>query len=180
MPFLLGLGICLALGLVNIRPIAGWHEILLFVPLLIVLVFLLEALPEELAFRGYLQTNLGKLLAPWLAVAVQAVLFGSWGVALWLITGGGIDVAHASMLYVMGAILGAVRIMSGSVWIGIGVHVAFQTTAQLLLNAERGHFAIEGAMWLQFIALGALPFSLIIPIVERFYPGKILWAARPA
>ena len=149
-------------------------------PLLIVLVFLLEALPEELAFRGYLQTNLGKLLAPWLAVAVQAVLFGSWGVALWLITGGGIDVAHASMLYVMGAILGAVRIMSGSVWIGIGVHVAFQTTAQLLLNAERGHFAIEGAMWLQFIALGALPFSLIIPIVERFYPGKILWAARPA
>lgn len=178
-PFVLGLGICLGLGLVEIRAIAPWGEILAFVPLLIVLVFLLEALPEELAFRGYLQTNLGKLLEPWLAVTIQAGLFGSWGVALWLISSGGIDILHASMFYVMAAILGVVRIITGSVWTCIGIHLAFQTMAQLLLNTERGHFSVEGEPWLQVIALGMVPFSLIIAIVERFYRDKVNWSAKP-
>ncbi|OAM78720.1 CPBP family intramembrane glutamic endopeptidase [Devosia elaeis] len=178
-PFLVGLGICLALGLVDIRPLASWGDILAFVPLLILLVFLLEALPEELGFRGYLQTNLGRLLQPWLAVTVQASLFGSWGVALWLISAGGIDVMHASMFYVMAAVLGAVRIITGSLWSTIGIHLAFQTTAQLLMHAERGHFAIEGLFWLQVIALGVVPFSLVIPIVEHFYRDKVNWSAKP-
>jgi membrane protease YdiL (CAAX protease family) len=179
-PFALALATCLALGLVEIRAVAPWSEILAFVPLLLVLVFLLEALPEELAFRGYLQTNLGRLLAPWLAVAAQAALFGSWGVALWLVTSGGLDPLHASLFYVMGALLGALRIITGSVWTGIGFHLAFQTMAQLLLNAERGHFAIDGAFWLQVIALGAVPFSLAVPIVERFYRDTTDWTVRPA
>lgn len=178
-PFLVGLGICLALGLVTIRPLASWGDILAFVPLLMLLVFLLEALPEELGFRGYLQTNLGRLLQPWLAVTIQASLFGSWGVALWLISAGGIDVMHASMFYVMAAVLGAVRIITGSLWSTIGIHLAFQTTAQLLMHAERGHFAIEGLFWLQVIALGVVPFSLVIPIVERFYRDKVDWRAEP-
>ncbi len=179
-PFLLGLGICLALGLVQIEATASWVEILAFIPLLIALVFLLEALPEELAFRGYMQTNLGKILEPWLAVIIQSALFGSWGVALWLITSGGIDVAHASMFYVMAAILGVVRLITGSVWTCIGAHLAFQSCAQLLLNAERGYFIIEGEMWLQIIALGMVPFSLMIPIVERFYRDRVNWSAKPA
>ena len=178
-PFLIGLALVSALGPVEIRPIASWGEILAFVPLLILLVFLLEALPEELAFRGYLQNNLGKILEPWLAVIIQAALFGSWGVSLWLITTGGIDLAHASLFYVMGAILGVLRIITGSVWTGIGVHVAFQVTAQLLLNTERGHFAVDGVFWLQIIALGMVPFSMMIPIVERFYRDRVNWNAQP-
>ncbi len=180
MPFTLAIAICLALGMVRIEATASWTEILAFIPLLIVLVFLLEALPEELAFRGYLQTNLGKLLEPWLAVTIQSALFGSWGVALWLITAGGIDIAHASLFYVMGAVLGVMRLITGSVWTAIGFHLAFQTVAQLLLNSERGHFAIDGAFWLQVIALGAVPFSLAIPIAERFYRDRVDWRARPA
>ncbi len=179
-PFALGLGICLALGLVHIEATASWGEILAFIPLLVALVFLLEALPEELAFRGYMQTNLGKILEPWLAVTLQTALFGSWGVALWLITSGGIDVAHASMFYVMAAVLGVVRLITGSVWTCIGAHLAFQTVAQLLLNAERGYFAIEGDMWLKIIALGMVPFSLMIPIIERFYRDRVNWSAKPA
>lgn len=178
-PFLLGLGFCMALGLVQIHATAPWTEILAFIPLLILLVFLLEALPEELAFRGYLQTNLRKILEPWLAVTIQAGLFGSWGVALWLITAGGIDPMQASMFYVMGAILGVVRIISGSLWTCIGLHLAFQATAQLLLHADRGHFAVEGQFWLQFIALGAVPFSLAVPVIERFYRTRIEWTAKP-
>lgn len=178
-PFLLGLGICVAFGLVQVSALADWSDILAFLPLLLLLVLLLEALPEELAFRGYLQTNLGKLVEPWLAVTIQAALFGTWGVALWIIASGGIEPAHASMFYVMGAILGMLRIITGSVWTGIGLHLAFQTTAQLLLNPDRAHFAVEGAFWLQIIALGMVPFSLAIPIVERFYRNRVNWRARP-
>lgn len=178
-PFALSFGTLLAFGLVEIRALAPLSDILAFIPLLILLVLLLEALPEELAFRGYIQTNLGTMLEPRLAVTVQAALFGSWGVAMWLISSGGIDPLHASLFYVMGAVLGAMRIITGSVWTGIGFHVAFQTAAQLLLNVERGHFAIDGAFWLQVIALGAVPFSLAMPIVERFYRDKVNWTAKP-
>lgn len=179
-PFLLGLFLCLGLGLVAIEPVAGWGEIIAFVPLLIGLVFLLEALPEELAFRGYLQANLARLAAPWLAIAIQAVLFGSWAVALWLITTGSVDPAHASLFYVMGAVLGMLRMITGSLWSSIGFHLAFQTVAQLLMHDARGHFAIEGTFWLQIVALGVLPFSLAVPIVERFYRQPVAWRQRPA
>jgi len=179
LPFVLGLATCLVFGLAEIRAVAPWGEILAFVPLLVLLVFLLEALPEELAFRGYIQANLARLVPPWAAVAIQALLFGTWGVALWLLTAGGIEPLHASLFYVMGAVLGMLRIITGSVWTGIGFHVAFQTVAQLLLSTDRGHFAIDNPGWLQFIALGAVPFSLAIPIVERFYRDRVEWRARP-
>lgn len=180
LPFAVGVTACLALGLVTVTPLAPWSEILAFVPLLIVLVFLLEALPEELAFRGYIQANLGKILPLWAAVAVQAILFGSWGVALWFLSSGGIEPLHASLFYVMGAILGMLRVITGSVWTGIGFHLAFQTVAQLLLSAERGHFVIENVTLLQVVALGVLPFSVATPFVERFYRGKVAWRDKAA
>ena len=180
LPFTIGLTACLAFGLVTITPLAPWSEILAFVPLLIMLVFLLEALPEELAFRGYIQANLGKILPLWAAVTVQAILFGTWGVALWFLSSGGIDPLHASLFYVMGAILGMLRVITGSVWTGIGFHVAFQTMAQLLLSAERGHFAIENPALLQVVALGVLPFSVATPFVELFYRSKVAWREKAA
>ena len=178
LPFALGTALCLVFGLVTITPLVPWTEIFAFLPLLVLLVFLLEALPEELAFRGYIQTNLGNILPLWAAVAAQAILFGSWGVALWFLTAGGIDPLHASLFYVMGAILGMLRIITGSVWTGIGFHLAFQTVSQLLQNAERGHFAIENAVLLQILALGALPFTIAVPFVELFYRGKVAWRAK--
>ncbi len=46
--------------------------------MLIVLVFLFEALPEELVFRGYMQGNLEQAIGHWGAVLAQAVLFSVW------------------------------------------------------------------------------------------------------
>jgi hypothetical protein len=59
-----------------------------------------------------------------------------------------------------------VRGSTGSVWTSIGLHVAFQTVAQLLLNTERGHFAVEGVEMLQLVAIGIVPFSLAVLVVE--------------
>jgi len=165
-PSALGFAVVLGLGWAGIAPGASLGEILLFVPMLAVLVFLYEALPEELAFRGYIQTNLESRLGYWGAIGAQAMLFALWGAALWAVAAGGIAWDRFAMFFFMGLVLGMVRAITGSVWAAIGLHVAFQTVAQLLLNTGRGHFEIAGAEMLQLVALGIVPFSLAAMIAE--------------
>ncbi len=70
------------------------------------------------------------------------------------------------MFLFVGLVLGLVRGATGSVWTSIGLHVAFRTVAQLILSTERRHFRIEETDTLQLIALGIVPFSLAVLIVE--------------
>lgn len=166
LPSALGFAIVLGLGWVSIVPTAPIAEIALFVPLLVLLVFIYEALPEELAFRGYMQVNLGTRLGYWGANIAQAVLFALWGAALWTVTMGAPALDRLVMFFFIALVLGMVRSSTGSVWTSIGLHVAFQTVAQLLLNTERGHFAVEGVEMLQLVAIGIVPFSLAVLVVE--------------
>lgn len=177
-PFVLGLGLCLVTGWASVSPTAGWGEILAFLPLLIVLVFLLEALPEELVFRGYIYDQLSSGMNRLWAVLIQAVLFSAWGGVLWIIALGGVPMDRIVMFFFMGLVLGMVRVVTGSVWASIGLHVAFQTVAQLLLNETRGHFALAGTDMLQLVALGVVPFSLAVMISEMFYKGPHGWMGR--
>ena len=170
LPSALGFAIVLVLGWTSITPVASWGEILAFVPLLIVLVFIYEALPEELAFRGYIQANLETQLGYWGAIFAQAVLFALWGAALWTLAAGAVALDRLVMFFFVGLVLGLVRSIAGSVWTAIGLHVAFQTVAQTLLNTERGHFAVEGSEMMQLVALGVVPFSLAALIVEILGP----------
>jgi uncharacterized protein len=165
-PSALGFAIVLGLGWTTITPIASWGEILAFVPMLVLLVFIYEALPEELAFRGYIQVNLETRLGYWGAIFAQAVLFALWGAALWTLAVGAIAFDRLALFFFMALVFGIVRGATGLVWTSIGMHTAFQTVAQLLLNTERGHFAVEGVEMMQFIALGVVPFSLAAIIVE--------------
>ncbi|WP_421951764.1 CPBP family intramembrane glutamic endopeptidase [Pelagibacterium sp.] len=165
-PSALGFAIVLGLGWAEATPLAPIGEIVLFIPVLAVLVFLYEALPEELAFRGYIQVNLEARLGYWGAIVAQAVLFALWGAALWTIAAGAIAVDRFVMFFFIALVLGMVRGTTGSVWASIGLHVAFQTVAQLMLNTERGHFGLEGADMVQLVALGVVPFSLAVLVVE--------------
>lgn len=165
-PSALGFAIVLGLGWTTITPAASWGEILAFVPLLVLLVFIYEALPEELAFRGYMQVNLETRLGHWGAIVAQAVLFALWGAAIWTLATGAIAGDRLVMFFFIALVLGIVRGTTGSVWTAIGLHLAFQTVAQMLLNTERGHFAVEGVEMLQLVALGIVPFSLAALIVE--------------
>ncbi|WMT90079.1 CPBP family intramembrane glutamic endopeptidase [Pelagibacterium sp. H642] len=166
LPSALGFLIVLSTGWASITPTAPIGEIALFVPLLITLVFLYEALPEELAFRGYIQVNLQARLGYWGAIFAQAALFALWGAALWTVGTGAPALDRLVLFFFIALVLGMVSGATGSVWTAIGLHVAFQTVAQLLLNAERGHFAVEGADMLQLIALGVVPFSLALMVVD--------------
>lgn len=165
-PSALGFAIVLGMGWGSIMPVASWGEILAFVPLLIVLVFLFEALPEELAFRGYMQINLQTRLGYWGAIFAQAALFAVWGAVLWTVAAGAPAVERLVMFFFVALVLGMVRGITGSVWASIGLHVAFQTVAQLLLNTERGHFSTGGVEMIQLVALGIVPFSLAVLVVE--------------
>ncbi len=166
LPAALGFAVVLGLGWAELVPLVPINEIVLFVPLLIVLVFLFEALPEELAFRGYIQGNLVPPLGYWGAIFAQAALFALWGAALWTITTGTLAFDRLVLFFFVALVLGIVRGVSGSVWTSIGLHVAFQTTAQLVLNSGRGHFAAQGIEMLQLIALGVVPFSLAALLTE--------------
>lgn len=166
LPSALGFAILLVMGWASVTATAPIMEIVLFVPVLAVLVFLYEALPEELAFRGYIQVNLETRLGYWGAILGQAALFALWGAALWTLASGAIALDRLVMFFFIALIQGMVRGVTGSVWTSIGLHVAFQTVAQLLLNTERGHFAIEGAGMLQLVALGVVPFSLAVLVFE--------------
>lgn len=143
-PALLGLTVALSLGWLDIRLGSSVPEVLTAVLLLAVLVFLLEAFPEELIFRGYIHRNLLAALAPWLAVIVQALLFTTFGVVLWVISAGwGVLLERAAIFFAMGVVLGIIRHISGSLWAAIGFHLGFQVTMQLFLGGNYADIQIS-------------------------------------
>lgn len=175
LPFVLGLTIVIGFGISSVSLAASPGDVLSFLPLLIILVFLYEALPEELVFRGYLYRALAERHSRILAVIGQALLFGLWGAILWAIRTDVLSLERLILFITVGTVLGLVRVVVGSVWASIGLHLAFQTIAQLLLNEERGHFAIIGVETLQLVALGIVPFAFATAIAEKLSRRKTTW-----
>jgi uncharacterized protein len=103
------------------------------------LVLIYEALPEELAFRGYVYTNLVERTRRWVAVLGQSVLFTVWAFALVTalqLVGLGADwsigLDRTVLFLTFGITLSLLRIWTGSLWAAIGFHWAFQTVTQLI------------------------------------------------
>lgn len=137
-------------------------EFWLVLGLLFLAVLLTEAIPEELVFRGYVSAVLAERLTPWWVIGVQTVLF----VATAVLLRGDVNPLDVSLFAAMGFVLGYVRLVTGSVWTAVGIHVAFQTASQLVFT----HSVIEfgGSPELAMIALGAVPFTaaaILIPIL---------------
>lgn len=85
----------------------GWG-----VPVMVVLVSVMPALFEELAFRGVIQSNLENIFGPREALIIQAALF---------------SVLHLSPLvfpshFVMGLFFGWIRIRTRSLYPGMAIH----------------------------------------------------------
>ena len=137
-------------------------EFWLVLGLLFLAVLLTEAIPEELVFRGYASAVLAERLSPWRVIGVQTVLF----VATVTLLRGDVNPLDVSLFAAMGFVLGYVRLVTGSVWTAVGIHVAFQTASQLVFT----HSVIEfgGSPELAMVALGAVPFTaaaILIPIL---------------
>jgi membrane protease YdiL (CAAX protease family) len=135
-------------------------ELALTVALLALAVLLTEAIPEELVFRGYVTSVLGTVARGWWVIGIQAVLFTVVAGLLrqnW-------NPLDLSLFVSMGVGLGYLRMVTGSVWMPVGFHAAFQTGAQLVLSHDDVEFA--GGAGAAMLALGVVPFAVAAIIVS--------------
>lgn len=122
--------------------------------LVLLAVLVSEAIPEEVVFRGYVTHTLGTVARGWWVIVAQALLFTLFGALLrqsW-------DPVDLSLFFTMGIGFGWLRLITGSVWMSIGFHTAFQTGAQLVLTHEGLDFG--GGTGTAMLALGMVPFTV--------------------
>ncbi|MGW0594235.1 CPBP family intramembrane glutamic endopeptidase [Streptosporangium sp. NPDC002607] len=169
-PAAIGFALCLGFGWVEISLRTSAADALRVTALLVVLVVLYEALPEELVFRGYLQRNLVTVLPAWQAVIGQAALFTLFG----FLVGAATSPDRLLVFFLFALVLGGFRVATGDIWAGIGFHLAFQTVAQLF-DGPGAVFDVTGLGILGIVALGGLPFSLGWVAMERLHRERLNW-----
>ncbi|GAA2685319.1 type II CAAX endopeptidase family protein [Streptomyces aculeolatus] len=172
LPAAAGFALCLGTGWVEVTRREPVAEVAGVAAMLVVLVFLYEALPEELVFRGYLQRNLLTALPAGRTVVGQAVLFMLFG----FLVGVARSPFRLFLFFAFGLLLGAFRVATGDIWTGIGFHVAYQSAAQLFLG-EGAAFEVSGEGAFGALALGGLPFFAAWTYLSRRHRDRLDWSA---
>lgn len=147
-------GLGAALGLVRFT-VVSWTTVLGFLAMNTGIAFLFEALPEELALRGYAYRTLNAGLRRWLAALLTIALFlvapgaasvvqagvqsliGAPAAPIGLAPAGMDPVSYLVLLTVFGAALLAARITTGSLWACIALHLTFLAVNRMVLSSER-------------------------------------------
>lgn len=139
-------------------------------------VFLLEALPEELVVRGYLYRNLSAVQARWIASAVAVLLFVVLPVVINLVQryllGLEVTINGASSiqpgflvtLLVFGSFQQYLRVLTGTVWTGIGFHMAFVEINRIMGPRESQMIRFEEVVNggpLQVVVFGSIAVILV-------------------
>lgn len=134
--------------------------------LLFLAVLLAEAIPEEVVFRGYVTTVLSTRWRGWWVIAVQTFLFTLCAGLLrqdW-------NPGDLSLFVAMGVVFGYLRLVTGTVWVSIGFHAAFQTGAQLVLTHDG--LVFTGGTGAALLALGSIPFVVAAVLVAFTGPAR--------
>jgi membrane protease YdiL (CAAX protease family) len=120
------------------------------------LVILYEAIPEELIFRGYLFRVLAERMSGWATILVQALMFCAFGV----IVGAAGTLDRILLFFVFSISLGYLRQITGTVFATIGFHAVFQLLAQWSLGEQWGALSVTDPNgWFALVALGIAPFA---------------------
>ncbi|MGY1529979.1 CPBP family intramembrane glutamic endopeptidase [Luteimonas sp. A649] len=173
LPAAIGLALCTAAGWTTVAVHASPTEVLAAIPVAALGVFLVEAFPEELVFRGYIQGRVGRTRAAWVALLVQAALFIAFAWAVGALA----SLQQWMFLPGLALILGYARAVGGSVWLAMGVHTAWMTATALLLSPQHGVATVGGVETLQFIAFALLPSATIGTVLGIRAPG-FSWRAQ--
>jgi hypothetical protein len=162
-----------------------WPQLALFLLTNTVIAFLLEAMPEELAFRGYVFANLPRRIAfvGTLALFMCAALTSNLvhrlidrSHPLTFAPPGEDPVAYAVLMAVFGTALLVARISTGSIWTGVGLHLAFLTVNRVVLFGDA-----RGAGWsaklvsqdaVLLVPVYLLLTAALIPLVVRAWRGS--------
>lgn len=127
---------------------------------LLVLVLLSEALPEELLFRGWLSECLRRIGGAWFAIVVQAALFTLFAAAVGAIA----SANDAGFIAALGIVLGMLRIVSGTVWVPVGFHLAFMTAQQS--SASSWNLIVwDEPLLARVVLLTMIPFTLVVAVL---------------
>ncbi|MDQ0165302.1 CPBP family intramembrane glutamic endopeptidase [Bacillus horti] len=154
---------------VSIQMSAG--EFLLAVLTVMLLVFLYEAFPEELLFRGYFYRNLNHAWSRRQAVIGQAILF----VLFAFMIGAASDWSRIIIFFGVGVVIGIVRVVTQNVWSAIGLHLAFQTMQQFFTNRGEYDISISSPGLIEMMILGIIPFSFSIVTLQLFIKKQPDW-----
>jgi ABC-2 type transport system permease protein/sodium transport system permease protein len=114
--------------------LAGWRQVPL--PLLIACLGVAPGVCEELFFRGWLFGAVRRSWGGWASVLATGLVFGVFHVVL----AGGAAPERLAPSTVLGILLGWCRWRSGSVWPGLAIHVAHNSTL-LAMAAYRDELA---------------------------------------
>ncbi|QGH33670.1 CPBP family intramembrane metalloprotease [Gracilibacillus salitolerans] len=183
-----GFIIATSLGWITIEQ---WHTPdYWFAALLInmVIAFLYEALPEELALRGMVYDVLRYRFAAWLAVLLQTILFllvplatVQLQVFFGLSPGNTINAEYIVLISCFGICLQLLRLWTQSLWTSIGFHLAYLEITRVVVMPSSdasilSYNEVESGLGTVFIALGmiiigGIIFSLFILGAKRFF-GK--------
>ena len=158
-----------------------------FVALLInmIIAFLYEALPEELALRGMLYDVLRYRFAAWAAVLLQTLLFLSVPLAVTqlqvlfgLAPGNTINVSYIILIFCFGICLQLLRLWTQSLWTAIGFHLAYLEITRFVVMPNDGPAIISynesvfgiGTLFISFgmIVIGGISVSLLILGAKHF------------
>ena len=130
----------------------SWSALLMFITANTVVAFLYEALPEELTLRGYTYRNLTTTLRRWTASIAVVILFlvvpafsSLFAAAIGVSLGGPVrspslspagedPVAYVILLTIFGSTLIIARVVTGSLWAAIAVHLTVLTINRLVLT----------------------------------------------
>lgn len=134
---------------------------------------LVQGLPEELVFRGYMFRNLGHTLPLWATVVSTSLIFGSMHV----LSNSGATTLGERVLYAVamtgfGLMLAACRTVSGTLWLGIGFHSGHNAFNNHLTTIHQGAFT---AAWL--VVLGVLIAGTALTIAVRQWRAPQDWRA---
>lgn len=147
-------GLGFAAGMVDPGAVDG-PELLRFLVLNAVIALALEAVPEELVFRGYILTTLNRRLRTWTASIIQIGLFASimavvspaQSLTAMALSDGEFAFAPAPagmnpvdymvLMVCFGFALTCARWATGSIWTTMGLHLAFLTVNRLVLDAAK-------------------------------------------
>jgi membrane protease YdiL (CAAX protease family) len=132
-------------------------------------VFFFEALPEELAFRGYIYQNLNTRWSRWLAGGVAVALFVLLPTVLVpiqehllkmdVVVGGasGLTSGYLITMSLFGSFVQYLRILTGTIWTGVGFHFSF-----VLLNRVIGPRPTDLIQFSDIVASGAMQITALV------------------
>lgn len=156
-PAVSGLFLASILGVVEVSVDGSFMDAVSAVLLVAILVFLSEALPEEIIFRGYILKKLSIFNNRWLVIILQAAIFTIFAFMIGAIGG----ILDASFIFTFGIVLGVLRSATGSLAAPIGFHLACMTVQQSF-SSQWSPFVVSNESILQTFILGMIPISVAL------------------